>query len=330
MNCTRVLTVRLRDLFSVGRVQTAVLALIVDRKKERENFLPQPYWTLAARFSNEKGTWTGRWFKGKENRLLDNAEARALYQQLNAPGLSGRVASLDRENKREAPPYLFSLTDLQQEANRRFGFSAKKTLDLAQKLYQDRKCLSYPRTDSRVLGSQNLALVEGIIQKLDYDHGQLFGQLDPKKISLSNTRVFNDAKLTDHHALIPLKTVPAGAGPDEKRVYDLVLKRFAAAFHRDCRFEVTRVVTRLDNEGFGTRGKVILDPGWQAVWTGCSGKKETMDLIPPLVAGDPALVQRMTLEAKQTRPPAEYTDSLLLKDMTNPGRYVQGEMEKKL
>ncbi len=330
MNCTRVLTVRLRELFSVGRVQTAVLALLVDRKKERENFVPQPYWTLAADFSNPKGEWTGRWFKGKENKLTDREQALALYERLNTPGLSGTVKSLDREKKSDPPPFLFSLTDLQQEANKRFGFPAKKTLDIAQKLYQDRKCLSYPRTDSRVLGSQNLDMVQGIIQKLGAVHGELFREMDPPKISLANKRVFNDAKLTDHHALIPLKPVPEGAGTDEKMIHDLVLRRFAAAFHRDCRFEVTRVVTLVDNEQFGTHGKVILDPGWQAVWTLWAKDQDPMDLIPPLVAGDPALIQKMSLEQKETRPPAEYTDSLLLKDMTNPGRYVEGEAEKKL
>jgi len=330
MNCTRVLTVRLKDLFSVGRVQTAVLAFLVDRKIERENFVPQPYWTLAANFSNQKGTWTGRWFKGKENKLTNREEAQKLYQRLNNPALSGTVKSLNREKKTEASPFLFSLTDLQQEANKRFGFPAKKTLDIAQKLYQDRKCLSYPRTDSRVLGSQNLDMVQGIIQKMGAAHGELFREIDRSKVSLSNKRVFNDAKLTDHHALIPLKPVPAGAGTDEKRIHDLVLRRFAAVFHRDCRFELTRVVTLLDNDAFATRGKVILDPGWQAVWTPGSKEKESMDLIPPLVAGDPALVQKMKLEEKETRPPAEYTDSLLLRDMTNPGRYVEGEAEKKL
>jgi len=330
MNCTRVLTVRLKDLFSVGRVQTAVLAFLVDRKKELEDFVPQPYWTLSAKFSNEKGRWTGRWFKGKESRLLDKKEAQTLFQRLNAPDLSGKVKSLNREKKSQAPPFLFSLTDLQQEANKRFGFPAKKTLDIAQRLYQDRKCLSYPRTDSRVLGTQNLDMVKNIIQNLDRRYGDFFREIDPSKVSLSNKRVFNDAKLTDHHALIPLKPVPAGAGADEKRIHDLVLRRFAAAFHRDCRFELTRVITLLDNESFGTKGKVIMDSGWQAVWIPGSKDKETMDLIPPLAAGDPAYVEMVALEEKQTRPPAEYTDSLLLKDMTNPGRYVEGEAEKKL
>ncbi|WDP92571.1 MAG: DNA topoisomerase III [Desulfobacter sp.] len=330
MNCTRVLTIRLKDLFSVGRVQTAVLALLVDRKKERDHFVPQPYWVMTAEFSNEKGAWTGRRFKGKENRIIDREQAEQLYERLNRQGISGSVKSLDRENKREAPPFLFSLTDLQQEANKRFGFPAGKTLDLAQKLYQDRKCLSYPRTDARVLGSQNLDMVQEIIKKLAPVSAGLFEHMDPARLSLANKRVFNDAKLTDHHALIPLKPVPAGAGAEEKRIYDLVLRRFAAAFHPDCRFEVTRLVTLVDNETFATRGKIILEPGWQRVWKPLAGKKEAVDLIPPLVPGDPAGLDRIKLEEKQTRPPAEYTDASLLKDMTNPGRYVEGEAEKKL
>ncbi len=332
MNCTRALTVRLKDLFSVGRVQTAVLALLVDRRKARETFVAQPYWVLTANFSNEKGNWTGRWFKGKDNRIMDRDQAQALYAQLNRPGAVGRVNSLNREKKQEAPPFLFSLTDLQQEANKRFGFPATKTLDLAQRLYQDRKCLSYPRTDSKVLGSQNLQMVQGIVKKLAAVHEALFRHMDQSRLSLSNKRVFNDAKLTDHHALIPLKPIPASAGSDEYKIYDLVLRRFAAAFHPNCRFEITRVVTQLENHTFATRGKIVTDPGWQRVWgpmTASKGPQE-IDRIPNLVAGDPAALAQMTLKENQTKPPPEYTDSSLLKDMTHPGRYVDNEAEKQL
>ncbi|MBU1340836.1 MAG: hypothetical protein KKD66_04300, partial [Proteobacteria bacterium] len=329
MNCTRVLTIRLKDLFSVGRVQTAVLALLTDRKKERENFIPETYWTLKVLFAGDKGKWTGFWFKNKETRLEKKEAVQNLYEKLTSETVPGVVRSSITEEKKELPPYLFSLTDLQQEANQNFGFPAQKTLNLAQALYQDKKCLSYPRTDSRVLGTQNLEMVENIITKLSNAYPEIFNTLDPQRVSLLNKRVFNDAKLSDHHALIPFKPIPQGASADEKKVYDLVMRRFAAAFHPDCRFENTRIITQFGNETFQTRGKVILDQGWRKVYIEKIKEKDMAEIIPPLVQGDTGIAQEIVPHEKQTAPPPEYTDSLLLKDMTNPGRYVSEEQIKK-
>jgi len=334
MNCTRVLTVRLKDLFSVGRVQTAVLALLCDRKRERDNFVPETYWTMKILFVGDKGKWVGHWFSKKEtrviNRLTKKEEAQDLYKKLDAETGPGIVLSAIKEKKKDLPPWLFSLTDLQQEANQKFGFPAKKTLDLAQGLYQDRKCLSYPRTDSRVLGTQNLDMVEKIINKMGSAHPEIFKDIDPQRVSLSNKRVFNDAKLTDHHALIPFKPVPAGATRDEKKLFDLVMRRFAAAFHPDCQFENTRIITKFSNETFLTRGKIILVPGWRKIYQEKTKEKDVVEVIPPLVKGDTGLAEKITSEEKNTLPPPEYTDSLLLKDMTNPGRYVAQEEIKKI
>jgi DNA topoisomerase-3 len=329
MNCTRVLTVRLKDLFSVGRVQTAVLALLTDRKKAREQFVPQAYWTLNILFTGDKGNWTASWFKDKETRLTEKKEAQALYQRLNNETSLGQVQSLTKEKKKELPPLLFSLTDLQQEANKKFGFPAKKTLNLAQGLYQDKKCLSYPRTDSRVLGTQNLNMVQTIIQKLSAAYPDIFKGIKSQRVSLSNKRVFNDAKLTDHHSLIPFKPLSPNASSDEKKIFDLVMRRFAAAFHGDCEFENTRVVTLYANETFQTRGRVILVRGWRQVYQATRQDKELEELIPPLVQGDRAIAKKINLEEKQTTPLPDYTDALLLKDMTNPGRYVSQEAIKK-
>ena len=329
MNCTRVMTVRLKELFSVGRVQTAVLALLTDRKRERDQFVPETYWTLNAVFKNDKGGWTGSWFKEKETRLTQAKEAFALYQRLSQETAPARVISVTKEKKEELPPLLFSLTDLQQEANKRFGFPAKTTLNLAQGLYQDKKCLSYPRTDSRVLGTQNLQMIQNIIEKLSGPYPDLFTGIDSGRVSLSNKRVFNDAKLTDHHALIPFKALPANASADEKKLFNLVMQRFAAAFHGICKFENTRVVTLFADETFQTRGRIILSPGWRKVYQDNKPDKELDELIPPLVQGEAAVAQKINLEEKQTTPLPDYTDALLLKDMTNPGRYVAEEAIKK-
>ncbi|MBF0201569.1 MAG: DNA topoisomerase III, partial [Desulfamplus sp.] len=342
MNCTRMITLRLNgDLFSVGRVQTAVLAMIADRKRERETFVPETYWIVKILFSHEKGEWKGQWFKGKHTRITKKEERDALCEKLENHAEPGVVTSVKKERKSEPPPQLFSLTDLQQEANRRFGFSAQKTLNIAQGLYQDKKCLSYPRTDSKVLGTENLGMVEAIIKKLSQASPGLFMGIDPGKISLANKRVFNDAKLTDHHALIPFKPLAGGASRDEQLIFDLVVTRFAAAFHPDCRFENTHVVTTFASETFQTKGRVILVPGWRSIYGDISDskkgnssfKKDDQDEgehIPPLARGDRADAVKIMPEERQTTPPPDYTDSLLLKDMTNPGRYVHGDDMKKL
>ncbi|MCP4113968.1 MAG: DNA topoisomerase III [Desulfobacteraceae bacterium] len=330
MNLTRLMTVRLGDLFSVGRVQTAVLALLVDRRNERERFVPETYWNFKVLFSGDKGRWTGRWFKDKETKVTKKPEADALLDRLQAETSPGVVLSMKKEKKSEPPPLLFSLTDLQQEANRRFGFPAKKTLAIAQTLYQDRKCLSYPRTDSKVLGTTSLGLVNTVLGKLGGAYPDVFATVDPKRVNLSNRRVFNDAKLTDHHALIPFKPISEGASRDEKLLFDLVVRRFAAAFHPDCRFESTRVVTVFAKETFQTRGKVILDPGWRRVYQTGTRDKAEAEIIPPLMEGDEGAPEKIDREEKQTTPPPDYSDSLLLKDMTNPGRYVDEEEIKRL
>ena len=337
MNLTRAATLKLgsfENTFSVGRVQTAVLALLVDRRRERENFKPEPYWVLRASFSNPKGSWWGTWFQGDGNRFEKREDAEAILAMIQ--GETGQVKSVKRTRKKLPPPMLYSLTDLQREANTRFGLSAKETLDIAQRLYEDKKCLSYPRTDSKVLGSQNVNLAKRLVEKLSAVTPGLFQGLDRNLISGSNKRVFNDAKLTDHHALIPLAPLPPNAGQHEKHIYDLVLKRFAAVFHPDYEYEATEVITDVRKETFRTRGNRPLVLGWKAVYglkesqaTAGDDELEEEDL-PLLEKADPAKVEETKLEDKMTQPPPEYTEALLLKDMTNPSRYVSEEELQKI
>lgn len=337
MNLSRAATLSLgtcRETFSVGRVQTAVLALIVDRKRERERFKPEPYWVLKVRFENDKGTWWGTRFKKDENRLHTREEADRIA--LLATGNEGRIRSIRRSRKKVPPPPLYSLTDLQRDANSKFGLSAQQTLDVAQTLYDDRKCLSYPRTDSRVLGSSNVDLVARIVDRLSSSYPDLFSGLDRKRITAANRRVFNDAGLTDHHALIPLAPLPQKATSDEKRIYERVLKRFAAAFHPDYEFESTEIVTEVKEETFRTRGSRPILPGWRGVYglkefLGEDGDEDSEEVnLPPLEKNDPAKAEECRIEDRLTQPPPEYTEALLLKDMTNPSRYVTEEELQKI
>ncbi|GLI34335.1 type IA DNA topoisomerase [Desulforhabdus amnigena] len=339
MNFSRSATLKLRgggrEIFSVGRVQTAVLALLVDRKRERENFVPQPYWLLRVNFSNARGSWWGSWFRGEQDRFHQKESAEEILALVE--GQTGKVKSVKREKKKLAPPLLYSLTDLQREANSKFGLSAQQTLDIAQKLYEEKKCLSYPRTDSKVLGTQNVDLARKIVSKLSDRYPELFQGVLRSRIAISNKRVFNDARLTDHHALIPLAPLPSTVTHDQSRIYDLVLKRFAAAFHPDYEYEATLIVTEVTGETFRTKGSRPLALGWKTVY----GTKEAQtpkggddepeeENLPPLERGDAAKVEDSKLEERMTQPPPEYTEALLLKDMTNPSRYVSEEELQKI
>jgi DNA topoisomerase-3 len=331
MNLTRAATVKMNDLFSVGRVQTAVLSLLVDRRREREDFKPEPYWTLNALFSNPKGAWWGIWFKGDQTRFKSAKQGNDVISKIAHQ--VGTVLSVKKQKKQQPPPPLYSLTDLQREANAQYAFSAQKTLNLAQALYDRVKCLSYPRTDSRVLGSQNVRMAQSLVKNLSQPYPDIFARIDSNLISASNKRVFNDAKLTDHHAIIPLAPVPSDAKDDAKKIYELVLRRFAAAFHPDLEYEQTEIITEVQKETFRTRGRKVLKLGWQAVY---GPQKETQgdqlqqQDLPPVAKGDSAKVEKTNLEKKQTIPPPEYTEALLLQDMVNPGKYVSEDELKKI
>jgi DNA topoisomerase-3 len=339
MNLSRAATLKLGGLgnvYSVGRVQTAVLALLVDRRRERDEFKPEPYWVLKANFSaldRAEATWWGTWFKKDQNRF-DTKQAGEQVLAL-ITGQTGKVKSVKREQKKQAPPLLYSLTDLQRDANSKFGFSARQTLDIAQKLYEEKKCLSYPRTDSKVLGSKNVDLVKKLIQKLTSAYSDIFRGVQAKLIAASNKRVFNDAKLTDHHALIPLAPLPERAGRSESLIYRLVLKRFAAAFHPDYEYEATEVITEVQKETFRSRGNRPVVPGWKVVYArdaqSDEEKTESGEQDLPLLEKDePARVEEAALDEKMTLPPPEYSEALLLKDMTNPSRYVSEQELKKI
>ena len=333
INGSRGASLRLGDLFSVGRVQTAVLALLVDRLRERESFEPVPYWLLRAGFKHDRGQWWGTWFGPDGNRIATQSEAEQLAERLR--GQPAAVVELKKQVRRQPPPPLFSLTDLQRAANQKYGFSAKQTLDLAQTLYEQKKCLSYPRTDSRVLGSKNVELVAGIVAALSPNYPDWFAGIDPALIAASNKRVFNDARLTDHHALIPLAPLPGGCTSEQEKIYRLVTRRFAAAFHPDHQFEQTDIITQVLEERFRTTGKRVLKPGWQAVYEVDEKADKDSDEpaesgLPQLQRGDRAVTEACTTQRKMTKPSPAYTDALLLQDMTNPARYVEEKALKQV
>ena len=325
MNLSRSASIIINNgVYSVGRVQTAVLAFLYDRKIHRDNFKPEPYWIFKVHFFNEKGRWIGVWFKeeGTEriNHFKKKEDARNTAIKVKGAGV-GVVTKLKKQKKKTPPPQLYSLTLLQRDVNKTFGLTAQQTLNIAQQLYEKYQAISYPRTDSQVLGSQNVNMVQSLVTKLSAHYSDIFQNIQSNLISTSNKRVFNDAKLTDHHALIPLKPASSNFSDNERRIYDMIMIRFAAVFHPDYKYEATEVITEVGGETFLTRGSITLEIGWRALYE--NGRSKNNEILPPLSKNDPVNVERLEGEEKQTQPLPDHTEASLLKDMSNPAKYVE-------
>src|SRR5207302_603524 len=268
MNATRAATIRGRawvgGVVSLGRVQTPTLALMVKREREIQAFVPEPYWLVHAQFDPR---YEGLWFEGDETRLKEGKRAEDIAAKVS--GADGVVESVERKEQSERAPLLYDLTSLQRDANRRFGFSARRTLQAAQSLYEDKKAITYPRTSSRYLSGDLVPQLKPTAETLlpigDYAAGARY-VLGLDQLPLQ--RVVNDARVDDHHAIIPtdVEHNVDRFSPDERRIFDLVARRFLAVFHPAARYQRTEVVTLVEEERFRTRGKITLEPGWRGVY----------------------------------------------------------------
>jgi DNA topoisomerase-3 len=270
MNATRAYSVRFGgrgNVLSVGRVQTPTLKLLVDREREIQEFKPEKFWTVHARFSRDGSTYDGVWFKNKQNRLSGREAADRIAEKVR--GGTGTVRKAQKKTAAEKPPLLYDLTELQRNANARHGFTAERTLRAAQALYEERKLITYPRTSSRYLskdmvgGLKKRVEAAGALPDLSPFAEKLLGG---QKLPIGK-RIVDDSKVTDHHAIVPTdKKSSGGLPPDEAKVYDLVARRFLAVFFPAARFENTTVVTEVRKETFLSRGRVVLEAGWRALY----------------------------------------------------------------
>jgi DNA topoisomerase-3 len=331
MNATRAYSVRFGrpgNVLSVGRVQTPTLRLLVDREREIEEFRPEKFWTVHARFAREDLTYDGVWFRKKQNRL----EAREAAEEIAAKveGGTGTVKKAEKKTVSEKPPLLYDLTELQRNANARYGFTAERTLRAAQALYEERKLITYPRTSSRYLsrdmvgGLKKRVEAVGALAELTPFAERLLGM---HKLPISK-RIIDDAKVTDHHAIVPTgKKSSGGLPPDEAKVYDLVARRFLAVFFPAARFENTTVVTEVRGETFLSKGRVVLEAGWRVLYPdGVGGKKEKEPpVLPPIAVGQEWLVAKVGVKEGETKPPPRYSESALLGAMETAGKFVEDE-----
>jgi len=335
MNATRAATIRGRawvgGVVSLGRGQTPTLGMIVKREREIQAFVPEPYRLVHATF---QPPYQGIWFEGDETRIFGDLE-RADKIVAKVSGQDGTVEKVERKEQSERAPLLYDLTSLQRDANRRYGFSARRTLQAAQSLYEGKKAITYPRTSSRYLSGDMVPQLKPTAETLvpidDYRKGAEYVlALD----QLPLQRVINDAKVDDHHAIIPtdVEHDVESFTPDERRVFDLVARRFLAVFHPPARYARTTVITVVEEERFRTRGKITLEAGWRGVY-GLEPDHERQSEeeereggeIPSLAEGQTVRCIAAELEDKMTKPPPRYTEATPLSAMETAGKLIDDE-----
>ncbi|MGD1055986.1 MAG: DNA topoisomerase 3 [Solirubrobacteraceae bacterium] len=363
MNATRAATIRLRSSFdgavSLGRVQTPTLAIIARREEEIKAFKPEPYWLVDATFvapplageAAAERVYVGHFQapagspgKTKGPRIATEAEAEAIVKACG--GQPGTITKLEKKEQREKAPMLYDLTTLQREANNRYGFSAKRTLAAAQRLYEEHKALTYPRTNSRYLTTDMVDEIKPIAELVgahsEYSKGAAYVVgLDVLPLG----RVVNDEKVTDHHAIIPTRSEHnlEKMGSDDRRVYDMAVRRFLAVFHPEAVFENTRVETTVEaaetggaSHVFRTRGKVLQVAGWRGVYEEISSDakaeleargedEETDQQLPRLEQDEQVKTREVESARKETKPPRRYSDASLLGAMETAGKLVDDE-----
>ena len=331
-------------LTTVGRVQTPTLSVVVEREEQIRKFISRDYWEIHATFGAQAGEYPAKWFDPKHKRDAEDAEKKAdrVWTQREAQAIAdavrGQQATVTEESKptTQASPLLFDLTSLQREANGKFGFSAKTTLSIAQSLYERHKALTYPRTDSRALPEDYVPVVKQTFEMLA-DSGMR--HLAPHAATAikgnyvkPTKRVFDNAKVSDHFAIIPTLQAPSGLSDAEQKVYDLVVRRFMAVFFPSAEYQVTTRITVAAQHSFKTEGKVLVKPGWLAIY-GKEAADEVADAkdgdkgqsLVPVQPGEKVKTQTVDPKGLKTRPPARYSEATLLGAMEGAGKTVEDD-----
>ena len=331
-------------LTTVGRVQTPTLAVVVEREEQIRKFISRDYWEIHASFGAAAGEYPGKWFNPTWKKDPEDAEKRAdrvwsAQEALTiANAVRGKPATVTEESKptTQASPQLFDLTSLQREANGKFGFSAKTTLALAQSLYERHKALTYPRTDSRALPEDYLPVARQTFEMLA-DSGMR--HLAPHALTALNNgyikpskRIFDNSKVSDHFAIIPTLQAPSGLSEAEQKLYDLVVRRFMAVFFPSAEYQVTTRVSQVLEHHFKTEGKVLVKPGWLAIY-GKEAAAEVADAkegdkgqnLVPVAPGEKPLAESAEAKGLKTRPPARYSEATLLGAMEGAGKMVEDD-----
>ncbi len=333
-------------LTTVGRVQTPTLSIMVEREEQIRKHVSRDYWEVRASFAVSAGVYEGKWFDPAWKKNPDDAELRsdrlwnAADAQAIATAVHGQPATVTEEAKpsTQAPPQLYDLTSLQREANSRFGFSARTTLSIAQALYEKHKVLTYPRTDSKALPEDYVSVARQTVEMIASEDmpGPLRALAPHAKTALKagymspakpNKRIFDNAKVSDHFAIIPTLQAPKSLSEIEAKLYDMVAKRFLAVFFPAAEFMVTTRISTVNAAGkehrFQTNGKVMVKPGWLAVY-GRDAQEDDANLV-AVAAGEKARTESVDVKALKTKPPARYTEATLLSAMEGAGKLIDDD-----
>lgn len=313
LNVTRALTTKYKDPLSAGRVQTPTLALVMEREKTIQTFKPQEYWTISAQIGPLKADWE----ENGEKRIFSKDQVDHILAK--GKGQKAVVQSINRTAKSEQQPLPYDLTELQRDANKRFGFSAKKTSSVLQKLYEQHKLVTYPRTDSRYLTTDMEATMLDRVEAIAGGYKEEVRSILANKGKVVAKRVFNNEKVTDHHAIIPTeeRLFLRDLESDERKLYDLIVKRFLALFYPAYQYETVRAVFDVNGESFSAKETVVIDAGFKAI----TGKDEEISgqKLGQITKGQSFSIGQVQAEKKLTEPPARFSESDILGQMEKYG-----------
>ncbi len=305
-----------------GRVQTPTLAIIVKREEERQRFIPKKFWSITADFDNDGASYQGKWFEGegkdRQKQTFDEEKAKEIIAKCK--GKTGTIEETTAPSLQKCGQ-LYDLTTLQREANNRFGFSAKTTLSIAQSLYEHYKATTYPRTDSRCLPEDYITPVKATMGKISGPLQKFAHQVLDNNWVKKTPKVFDNSKISDHFAIIPTGIVPTGLSEAEEKIYTMICQRFIAVFFPPAQYLNTTRVTTVESEKFITEGKILVDPGFKAVY----GKDSDEESNIPKLNGNKAKTVSIEAQEDFTKPPAHYTESTLLSMMESAGKLVEDD-----
>lgn len=331
INASRAFTIKFNSLLSIGRVQTPTLAMLVEKHKEIQNFKVQEYFEVEANFKTldentqfYKALWIGN---KNESKILDKNQANNIINEIK--NKNGIVENIENETKKQLPPLLYDLTELQRDCNKKFSYSAQKTLSIAQDLYEKRKLITYPRTDSRYLSKDMKSKLQPILKllkNLDYYNEFLDYVLSLKTLPITR-RIIDDSKVTDHHAIIPtLQNIDLSSlSKDEFNVYNLIVRRFIAIFYPAYVYDITKIITKIENNLFLTKGTTIKEKGFTKLNIKTEKEKKEENILPNVKKGQEVFNERANILIKKTTPPNPYNEATLLSAMENAGRFVENE-----
>ena len=340
INASRAFSVMYNTNLSIGRVQSPTLGIIVDRQKEIDSFDVKTYYEVQAIYDNFLGVWFREVNGVRDTKIILKDEADKIVATVSKK--DGIVSLVESEEKQIPPPLLYDLTELQRDANKKYGFSAEKTLNIVQDLYEKRKAVTYPRTDSRYLSDDMIKVIPIILKRINFEPYSKFLNyvFSLEKLPITK-RIVDNSKITDHHAIIPTNSNinTTNFSKEEKEVFDLIARRFISVFYPYNIYTITRIIVTCENENFISKGKTIKQAGWTALYEGQEnnnskpktkkGKKNQADdedqILPDLSKGNVVKIKEAKAVDKKTKPPSQYTEATLLSAMEHAGRFVENE-----